>query len=163
MRIQRYFGPFVICTAFFCGCSDPGSGDINLDPGAAILTINNESYAAEAILGTRLFRETEYEQIILHVGDSIQVDMMNLNFEEGIVIWDGEFSDAEGTRVFAVSQVHGGAGFAPIGGFLLISNKTDSSISGKFNIDLYNFASSCLHCPGNYLTIEGQFFAWTAD
>ena len=160
MRIYQLCCFTLLIIPLLMGCSDPASDDINLDPGDAVLIIENESYAAEAILGTRMFLDTEYEQITLRVGDSIYIDIMNLNFEEGIVIWDGEFSDAEGTRVFAISQVHGGAGyFGPIGGYLLISEKTDSSISGKLEIDLYDYASSCLHCLGNYLTIEGQFVA----
>jgi len=159
MSIKQYYYLIVLTALFFTGCSDPESSAIDLDLGEAILTIDNTVYIAEAILGTRTIAETEYEQISLDVGDSIEIDILSVSFEEGFILWDGDTFVAKGTRFYFTSRLHGGGGFGPTSGYLIINEKTDNTISGKFEMDLYNYASSCYDCFGNEVTVEGEFIA----
>jgi len=147
----------LLFTLLVFGCSSPESNNLNLNPGEAVLTINNIEYNAAAIFGTRILGETEFEQISLIVSDSIQIDILNKKFEKEVITWAGETFTSAGTMVFLSYSARGGYG--PTGGFLIISDLTDATISGRFDMELYNFASSCSDCPENEVTAEGQFVA----
>lgn len=149
----------LLFTFLLIGCSDPDSTTHDLTLGEAVLAINSIEYQAEANLGKRLLGETEYEQISLIVSDSISIDILNKDFKEGIVTWSGETFTSEGTMLFLRHHALGGAGYGPTGGYLIISDITGLTISGRFDMELYNFASSCYQCPQNEMSVEGQFFA----
>jgi len=51
------------------------------------------------------------------------------------------------------------AGYGPTQGFLIIGDISDLTISGRFDMELYNFASSCYQCPQDEVSVEGQFLA----
>jgi len=140
------------------GCSDPDSRGLNLNPGEAVLTIENIQHGAQAYLGTRMLGDTEYEQITLEVSDTIHVDILNENFQEGMVSWAGDSFDTKGTIIFMTHYGYRG-GYGPRSGFLIISEQTELSISGIFQLELQNFASSCYNCPEDRLNVEGKFIA----
>ncbi|MBC8376837.1 MAG: hypothetical protein H8E26_12390 [FCB group bacterium] len=143
---------------FIIACSDPDSRGLDLNPGEAVLTIDNITHGAQANLGTRMLGDTEYEQITLQVSDTIHVDILNENFQEGMVSWTGDSFDVEGTMIFMTHYGYGG-GYGPRSGFLIISEQTELSISGIFQLELQNFASSCYNCPEDRLNVEGKFIA----
>jgi len=140
------------------GCSDPDSTNFGLYPGEAELTIDGVNYAATAILGTRTLGDTEYEQISLIASDTVLVDILNENFQEGRVEWTGETFNAAGTMVF-MHHPGLGFGFGPESGFLIISDRTTTTISGIFNLELQDFASSCSNCPQDRVWVEAKFWA----
>lgn len=148
----------IIFAMILVGCSDPDSRGFDLNPGQAVLTIENIQYEAQAVLGTRMLGDTEYEQITLEVSDTIHMDILHEKFQEGVVSWTGETFEAEGTMVF-LTHFNLGGGFGPRSGFLIISKRTESSISGIFQLELQNFASSCYNCPEDRIQVEGQFNA----
>ncbi len=148
----------LLFTLLFFGCSDPGPNSLNLSLGRAELTINNFAHGAEATMGTRSMGDTEYEQITILVADTLYIELLNEKFQEGIVNWDRETFSSNGTMVFMTNR-RLGSGFGPRSGFLIISDRTDSTISGIFNFELMNFASCCFNCPEDRASVEGKFFA----
>lgn len=139
-------------------CSEPGSGDINLELDKAVVILDDQTFAGTAEFGMRTLAETEYEQISLLLSDSTKIDILNENFEEAVAVWDGESFEAGRNMVFMSSRSWGG-GFAPMGGYLIIKNRSDEEISGKFDLVLYTLASSCYRCPEDVISVSGYFKA----
>jgi len=148
----------ILGVPFLLSCSEPEPG-VNVGVGGARLTINGTDYPAVATLDQRLLGETWHQQIRLFAAEHEYMDMLNEDFHEGMVTWDDESFSAEGNLIFLTSRAHGGGGFGPTGGVLVIQTITDSTITGLFNLDMYNFASSCYRCEEDRLMVSGEFIA----
>jgi hypothetical protein len=155
---KMYKTLILLTLLFIIGCSDPDSRGLDLNPGKAVLTLDNMTYGAEAILGTRMLGDDEYEQITLQVSDTFYVDILNENFQEGVFNWDMEGFSSGGNMIFMTSFDRGG-GFSPRSGFLLITDITEMGVSGIFILEMQNFASCCYNCPEDRVKVEGEFVA----
>ena len=149
---------YLLPIILFISCSDPDS-TFDVSAGEAVITLDNTEYNAEAKWGERIFGEDLYQEVHLDMGEDGYADILCLRFEEGPYVWDGETHRPDGAMVFLTTQNHGGGGFGPTGGFLIIHEITETTISGTFHLDMYNFASSCWDCPENELDASGKFVA----
>lgn len=146
----------LVLAVMLMGCSNPGSSRLDLNPGEAVFTIKNIEYEAEATFGTRMFGENEAEQITPMTSDTSYIDILSEYFQKGVTTWDGEVYNEEETHVFMLHRDLGG-GFGPRSGYLIITDRNASSITGIFNLELQNFASSCYNCPKDRVRVEGEF------
>lgn len=146
----------ILLIMMLMGCSDPGSSGLDVNPGEGVFTIKNIEYQAEATFGTRVFGEDEVEQITLRASDTVFIDILCEDFQKGVTTWDGEFWSEEDVHVFMIHRDLGG-GFGPRSGYFIITKRTESYITGIFNMELQDFASSCYNCPDDLVWVEGEF------
>ncbi len=145
----------VLFIIMLVGCSNPETSAIELDVGQAIVTIGNIEYEAEAIVDSQYLLDTEYEEISLIISDSVSIVILKVNFLEETITWTGESLNPDGVIFF----LRHGSLYGPHDGSLVINDKTDSTISGKFNLNLIDGNSSISYRPENRVNIEGQFIA----
>ncbi len=149
----------LLFSVLLLGCSDPGMKDVHLEAGAAVILIDDDTYGAEAIMDTTTLGETLYEEISIIVSDTVSLSILSEAFQEDLIMWTGETFSVEHTMVFLKDPHRGGGFMGPQNGYLLVKDRTDSNISGKFEWTLYDFTSCCIDCPGNEVVVQGQFSA----
>ncbi len=145
--------PILVIVIF--GCSEPDSMKI----GEAIVTIDNVEYKAKATVGSRTLEDTEFEKISIVISDTLFFEILKEIFIEETIKWTSMTPNTDGVVFSLQCWGVGGALYGPGEGFLKISNRSNSAIAGEFELDVYDFASSCWQCPDDKLTVEGQFIA----
>ncbi len=139
------------------GCSNPDNQDLILDVGQAIVTIENIEYEAVANMNSRILNDKEFEELSLIISDSVSINILKVNFMEETITWTGENLNPEGVIFYLLYNFISGSFNCPHDGYLLINARTDSTISGSFDMNLFDVTSSCSNCPEDHVSIEGQF------
>ncbi|MBC8374866.1 MAG: hypothetical protein H8E26_02405 [FCB group bacterium] len=153
---------FILLIAFLLGflllgCTDPDSHKDDLKIDQAFVTIENIQITTQAFWGSRILASTEYEQIRMEISDSVYIDILNLKYTEGVTTWQKGETSPEGILFSLYERFYGGSMYMVQDGLLNIQWRTDSAISGSFDVMVYNMASSCYDCPEYERYLEGEF------
>ncbi len=152
---------FLVLFLVILGCSDPGIDFPDLDVGEAMLVIDNQVYEGLAVVDTVTHGENLFETLFLNISDTLVATIMKENFDEELILWSRNpaASSASGTHLTLSERVMGGSYFTAWDGYLHISERTESTITGKFDVAFLNLYSSNPDCPDGCLQATAYFVA----
>jgi hypothetical protein len=147
---------YLISFLLFIGCSTSNVNEINLEPGQALVSIENQKYDAKALIGHQMLEETEYEKISLIINDSVEIKILKKEFIDETIYWS--IDDHVSQEIFFALEYNyfGGTPYLPLEGYLVIA-KEKSIISGEFDITLHGGIFSCVTCPQALKKSKGEF------
>jgi len=162
MRIHQLYCSALLIIPILVGCSDPGSNSPNLDPGVAVLVIGDTIYEGLAVVDTFSYGdESIYERMTLNFSDTLVVTVENKIFDEELVFWSRAFESTSpsGYLMRLSERVVGGSLFMAEKGFLHISERTESTVRGKFDMTFTNLYAPYHECPAGCLAATAYFVA----
>lgn len=153
--MKKWILPILILTGMHC--SNPVQKLESLKPGQAEVIIDKIKYDACTEMDHQMLVDTDFEKIILHINDSVRVEILNPYFTEGETIWSREDHFSQNT-IFSLQYYYLGGGlYFPVEGWFSIENRNPESIQGGFDLTVQDGASSCMYCPGTMKDISGKF------
>ena len=161
MRIHLLCCLALVMIPMLLGCSDPGSKIPNLDPGVAVLVIGETVYEGQAVVDTFSRGDSIYEQMTLNFSDTLVVTIEKIFFDDEFVLWSENLgpTTTSGNHMRLSERFVGGSLYTAWDGFLHISERTESTVKGKFDMIFKNLYSPYHECPDGCLQATAYFVA----
>ncbi len=148
----------LLCLLIFA-CSTFNDSTIDLDPGQAIVNIENIEYNATAVMDYKTLAGIQFERISLIINDSAKIEILNENFLEGKINWYIEDHVSQQIIFSLQYNCFRGSTYSPLEGSFSVNKRTESIISGEFEITLSGGPYSCIVCPEALRNVKGKFIS----